>query len=106
MGFTFKENCPDTRNTRVVDIVKELLDYNCDVEIYDPWIQSDVTTNKYQINIIKEPELGAYDGIILAVPHDEFKDLGAVEIRNFGKKMHVFYDVKSLFKYNDSDIRL
>ncbi len=106
MGFTFKENCPDTRNTRVVDIVKELLDYNCDVEIYDPWIQSDVTTNKYSMKIIDEPELGSYDGIILAVPHDEFKDLGAVEIRNFGKKIHVFYDVKSLFKRNDSDIRL
>jgi UDP-N-acetyl-D-galactosamine dehydrogenase len=106
MGFTFKENCPDTRNTRVIDIVKELLDYNCDVEVYDPWIQSDVTTNKYPIKIIDEPELDAYDGIILAVPHDEFKDLGAVEIRNFGKKIHVFYDVKSLFKRNDSDIRL
>ena len=106
MGFTFKENCPDTRNTRVVDIVAELLEYNCEVEVYDPWVPSDMAMNEYSIKVIEKPEIGTYDGIILAVPHANFKHLGAEAIRNLGKKTHVFYDVKSLFERNESDIRL
>jgi UDP-N-acetyl-D-galactosamine dehydrogenase len=106
MGLTFKENCPDTRNTRVVDIVAELLEYNCTVDVYDPWVKPEVLSKEYPINMVKMPDMEAYDGIILAVPHEEFKYLGAESIRRFGKKQHVFYDVKSCFESDASDLRL
>ncbi len=106
MGLTFKENCPDIRNTRVVDIVAELLEYNCAVDVYDPWVQPDVVREEYPINMVKMPDIGGYDGIILAVPHKEFKQLGAEAIRHFGKEKHVFYDVKSSFESEASDLRL
>jgi UDP-N-acetyl-D-galactosamine dehydrogenase len=81
MGLTFKENCPDIRNTRVVDIVKELKDYNCQVDVFDPWISAQETQHEYGITPIPLPEVEAYDGIILAVAHHQFKELGVDAIR-------------------------
>jgi len=85
MGFAFKENCPDLRNTRVVDIVTELKDYNCQVEVYDPWVMADEVESEYGITSVVVPELGIYDAIIVAVAHDQFKAMGPASIRRFGK---------------------
>ena len=106
MGLAFKENCPDLRNTRVVDIVAELGDYNCRVDVFDPWISADEAQREYGIAPIAQPESGAYDGIIVAVAHKQFKELGVDTIRGFGCPGHVLYDLKYLFSANASDLRL
>ena len=106
MGLTFKENCPDLRNTRVVDLVKEFENFNCNVDVYDPWASKDEAFHVYNIAPIDKPAKGKYDAIILAVPHDEFKDLAVGEIRAYGKKNHVLYDIKYLLKADESDGRL
>jgi UDP-N-acetyl-D-galactosamine dehydrogenase len=106
MGLTFKENCPDLRNTRVVDIVHELTEYNCQVDVYDPWINAEEARHEYGITPIAKPEQGAYDGIILAVAHHQFKSMGEAAIRQLGKSQHVLYDLKYLLPANASDLRL
>jgi UDP-N-acetyl-D-galactosamine dehydrogenase len=106
MGLTFKENCPDLRNTKVVDIVSELKEYNINVDIMDPWCSCTEAEHEYQIKLIGAPEEGYYDGIILAVSHDEFKVLGAEKIKGFGKKNHVIYDLKYILDKESTDIRL
>lgn len=106
LGFTFKENCPDLRNTKVVDIVKELNEYNVQVDVYDPWIDSQESENEYGITPIKSPQSGVYDAIIIAVAHTQFKELGAAGIRTFGKENHVLYDLKYVVSTDNSDIRL
>lgn len=106
MGLTFKENCPDLRNTRVVDIVTELKDYNCEVDVYDPWISIHEAQDEYGITPILKPKEGAYDAIVLAVAHNEFKKMGATTIREFGKPVNVLYDLKYLFQINEADLRL
>ncbi|MBC3419414.1 Vi polysaccharide biosynthesis UDP-N-acetylglucosamine C-6 dehydrogenase TviB [Pseudomonas sp. RW3S2] len=106
MGLTFKENCPDLRNTKVVDIVKELADYNIVADIYDPWVSVAEAEHEYGITPVVSPENGAYDGIILAVAHDQFKAMGAEQIRAFGKPEHVLYDLKYLLAAEASDLRL
>lgn len=106
MGLTFKENCPDLRNTKVVDIVRELTDYNVNVDVYDPWVVVEEAQHEYGITPISEPEIGAYDGIILAVAHDQFKTMGAANIRLLGKSVHVLYDLKYLLHTSESDLRL
>lgn len=106
MGFTFKENCPDLRNTRVIDIVKELQDYNVNTHVYDPWVSSAEAEHEYGIGLIPQPELEKYDAIILAVSHDEFKQLSIEQIRQYGKANCVIYDLKYLFPATQTDIRL
>lgn len=106
MGLTFKENCPDLRNTKVVDIVKELADYNIVADIYDPWVSVAESEHEYGITPVVSPENGAYDGIILAVAHDQFKAMGDEQIRAFGKPEHVLYDLKYLLAAEASDLRL
>ncbi len=106
MGLTFKENCPDLRNTRVVDIVSELKDYNCQVDVYDPWVAVEEAQHEYGITPISNPELGSYDAIILAVAHHQFKDMGATNIRALGKSMSIVYDLKYLLQVSESDLRL
>ena len=106
MGLTFKENCPDIRNTRVVDIVQELKQYGVDVECFDPWVEPQDAVRNYGIEVIKEPESGVYDAIILAVAHAEFVKLGEERIRAFGKDDHVLYDLKYILPAEQSDIRL
>jgi UDP-N-acetyl-D-glucosamine/UDP-N-acetyl-D-galactosamine dehydrogenase len=106
LGLTFKENCPDIRNTLVVDIIEELEEYNIAVDIYDPWCSSNEAKHEYDIDLINEPTFNTYDGIILAVGHTQFKELGASVIHQYGKSDHVLYDLKYIFNKQDVDIRL
>jgi UDP-N-acetyl-D-galactosamine dehydrogenase len=106
MGLTFKENCPDLRNTRVVDIVAELKEYNCQVDVYDPWISAEESEHEYGITPIAKLPEGAYDGIIVAVAHHQFKAMGEAAIRALGKKAHVLYDLKYILPADASDLRL
>ncbi len=106
MGFTFKENCPDLRNTRVVDLIAELQDANCNVEVYDPWIDKSEAKHEYDIVPIDEPAIGKYDAIILAVAHDEFKDMGITALKKLTKANHVIYDIKYILPKEDVDGRL
>ena len=106
MGLTFKEDCPDIRNTKVVDIIQELQQYGVDVECFDPWVEPQDAVRKYGIEVIKAPEPGVYDAIILAVAHAEFVKLGEERIRAFGKDNHVLYDLKYILPAEQSDIRL
>ncbi len=106
MGLTFKENCPDLRNTRVVDIVSELKDYNCYVDVYDPWVSVEQAQHEYGITPIGKAKTGGYDAIILAVAHHQFKDMGAAAIRALGKPTAVLYDLKYVLSAQESDLRL
>lgn len=106
MGLTFKENCPDLRNTRVVDIVAELKDYNCHVDVHDPWVSAEEAQHEYGIKPIKEPAEGGYDAIILAVAHQQFKEMGVSAIRSLGKSNSILYDLKYVLTVDESDLRL
>ena len=106
MGLTFKENCPDLRNTRVVDVVEELKEYNMSVDVYDPWIDADQARHEYGIEPVSRPEVGMYDGIVLAVAHEQFKEMGAAAIRELGKQSHVLFDLKYTLPKEAVDLRL
>lgn len=106
LGFTFKENCPDLRNTKVVDIVRELEQYNVQVDVFDPWIDPEEADHEYGIKPVALPDAGNYDAVIIAVAHNQFKELGVSGIRAFGKPNHVLYDLKYILKADQSDIRL
>jgi nucleotide sugar dehydrogenase len=106
MGLTFKENCPDLRNTRVVDIVRELAEYNIDVDVFDPWVDPEESVHEYGIRPVDAPKPGAYDGIILAVAHQQFKAMGPEAIRALGKSEHVLYDLKYVLSAEQADLRL
>ncbi len=106
MGLTFKENCPDVRNTRVIDIVTELEDHNCAVDVYDPWVASEEVESEHGIMPIAEPSAGSYDAIILAVAHRQFRDMGYEAIRTLGKRSVIIYDLKYVLSVHESDIRL
>lgn len=106
LGLTFKENCPDLRNTKVVDIVRELQEYNVKADVYDPWIDIAEAQHEYRIAPIQKPDAGAYDAVIIAVAHQQFKELGAEGIRAFGKTAHVLYDLKYVLAADESDLRL
>lgn len=109
LGLSFKENCPDVRNTKVIDIVHELKEYNIDVDVFDPWVDADEAQHEYAItpiNDIANLSDHSYDGIILAVAHNQFVEMGVEKIRELGKSNHVLYDLKYLFDSDLSDIRL
>ena len=106
MGLTFKENCPDLRNTRVVDVVKELQEYNISVDVHDPWINPVESEHEYGIIPVSQPEQGTYDAIILAVGHSQFKAMGSDNIRGLGKPEHVLYDLKYTLPKDQVDLRL
>lgn len=106
MGLTFKENCPDLRNSRVVDLVEEFKSFNCNVDVHDPWIDKNLVNHEYNIQTIDKPVKDKYDAIIIAVAHDEFKLLTEKQIRSYGKSNHILYDIKYLLKANETDGRL
>jgi len=106
LGFTFKENCPDFRNTRVIDIVREFDSYHAQVEIYDPWIDTKEAEHQYSIPFLSDLPSTHYDAIILAVNHNQFKELGADKIHSFGKQNHVLFDVKNVLTKEQADGRL
>ncbi|MFC3105687.1 nucleotide sugar dehydrogenase [Salinisphaera aquimarina] len=106
MGVTFKENCPDIRNTRVVDIARELMTMDVEVDIYDPWADAEEVEREYGLPLVETPEQGAYDAAIIAVGHREFQQAGIAAIRAYCKPEHVVYDVKYAFPASDTDGRL
>lgn len=106
MGFTFKGDCPDVRNTKIIDIVKELQDFNMSVDVYDAWASKEEVKQEYDIDLIDELKQGHYDGIVLAVDHMEFKEMGSEQVRALGKDIHVLYDVKHVFEPSIADLRL
>jgi len=106
LGFTFKENCPDIRNTRVIDIVKEFANYHSEVDIYDPWIELEEANEEYSVSFLSELPSTKYDAIILAVNHDEFESLGAEKIHSLGKENHILFDVKHALPKDQVDGRL
>lgn len=105
MGLTFKENCPDLRNTKVVDIVTELQEYNINVDVVDPWCSNEEALREYGLPLT-QPKSNHYDAIIMAVGHNEFKVMGVSEIRALGKESHVLYDLKYVLDKSDVDMRL
>jgi len=106
MGLTFKENTPDLRNSRAVDVVRELEGYGLAVDAYDPWVNAAEAEHEMGIVPVAQPEAGAYDAVVIAVAHREFAELGAQRMRAFGRDPHVLYDLKYLLPRGDSDLRL
>ncbi len=106
MGLAFKENCPDLRNSRVVDIVRELADYNVMTDVYDPWADVDQARHICGVNLTTDPQPSRYDAIVLAVAHDQFRAMGEQQIRKLGKEEHVLYDVKYVLCREETDARL
>ncbi len=106
MGLAFKENCPDIRNTKVADLIEELNNFNCIVDVYDPWVDKLEAMDEYNIKLINTPAKGKYDAIVIAVAHDKFKDYSSNEIKDFGKDNHIIYDIKYLLNADDVDGRL
>jgi UDP-N-acetyl-D-galactosamine dehydrogenase len=104
MGLAFKENCPDTRNSKVIDVIHELKSYGVLVEVYDPWVEVEDAKNEYSIEPIQDLPNNRYDAIILAVGHQIFQELGVGRIRRLGKKKHLLFDVKQLFDVSLTDI--
>ena len=106
LGLAFKENCPDLRNTRVVDIVHALRGYNTEVDVFDPWVDATEAKHEYGLELHDAPAAGSYDGIVVAVGHRQFAALGSAGIRAFGKPSSVLYDVKYVLPRNEVDGRL
>lgn len=106
LGITFKENCPDLRNTRAIDIVQELEEYNVTVDVHDPWADAASAQTELGVNLTAEPEPGAYDAVILAVAHREFVELGVEAVRKLTKTNALIYDLKAVFEADKVDLRL
>ena len=106
MGLAFKENCPDFRNTQVVNLIEGFKNLNCHIDVYDPWVNKNEAIHEYGIELIEKLEKNKYDAIVLAVAHDDFKKLSLEEMKSFGKLNHVLYDVKYLFDSDEVDGRL
>lgn len=106
LGLSFKENCPDIRNTKIIDIVNELQEYNIQADVYDPWVDTQEAQHEYGITPIVSLKQGQYDAVILAVAHEQFKAMGATDIRALAKQEHILYDLKYVLEQSESDIRL
>ena len=106
MGLAFKENCPDTRNTKVIDVVRTLEGRGMSVDIFDPWVDAKQVMDHYGLKLCQTLEPRTYEAVILAVAHNEFKELESKEIRRLCKEPHIFFDLKSVFPLDESDMRL
>jgi UDP-N-acetyl-D-galactosamine dehydrogenase len=106
LGLTFKENCPDVRNTKVADVIRELETYRCRVDVFDPWVDAREAEHEYGISIVAEPQSGTYDAVVIAVAHQEFVALGAEGIRRFGSPNVVIFDIKHVLRKDQVDGRL
>ena len=106
MGLTFKENCPDVRNTKVIDIVQEMASYGATVDVHDPWVDAAEAQHEYGITLTEKPEPGEYDVVVLAVAHKQFRELGEEGIKAFGRENSVFFDIKYVFPAGAVDGRL
>ncbi len=106
LGLAFKENCPDTRNSKVFDINDQLILMGCKVDVFDPIVNADEVFDIPNLNLIKNIKTGTYDAILICVAHDQFKNFGIIKIKSFGKKKNIIYDLKYVFKKNYTDLRL
>lgn len=106
MGLAFKENCPDLRNTKVIEVVRELEDYCALVDIFDPWVNPDDAKAEYGVDLVGSPSNGTYDAIVLAVGHRQFREMGSASIRSLGRTQHILYDLKYIFPSQEVDLRL
>mgnify|MGYP003631409301 CR=1 FL=1 len=106
MGLTFKENCPDLRNTRVIDVISELKEYGMAVDVHDPWVDAGEAKHEYALDLTSDPKTGTYDAVILAVAHEQFKGYGAAGFRALCGPDHVLYDLKYLLNADEVDMRL
>jgi UDP-N-acetyl-D-galactosamine dehydrogenase len=106
MGLTFKENCPDVRNTKIVDVVHELEKFGAKVDVFDPWADADEAEHEYGLRPVKRLKPGTYDAVVMGVAHQQFRDMGIVKIRELAKKEHVLYDIKYVFRADEVDGRL
>lgn len=106
MGLTFKENCPDLRNTKVIDIISELKEYNINIDIINPWCSTDEAQHEYGLTLCEDPKVNHYDAIIIAVAHNEFREMGESAIRALGKDEHVLFDLKYVLDKKSIDMRL
>ena len=106
MGLTFKENCPDVRNTKIVDVVHELEKYGAQVDVYDPWADADEAQHEYGLRPVPKLKNGTYDAVVMGVAHKEFRAMGLQKVRALGKKTHVLYDIKYVFRTDEVDGRL
>jgi UDP-N-acetyl-D-glucosamine/UDP-N-acetyl-D-galactosamine dehydrogenase len=106
LGLTFKENCPDLRNSKVVDVIRALEGYGARIDVHDPWATARAARREYGVRLVEKPRASSYEAIILAVAHQVFKDMGLKRIRRFAKAKHVVYDIKYLFKRGATDGRL
>jgi UDP-N-acetyl-D-galactosamine dehydrogenase len=106
LGLTFKENCPDIRNTKAVDVIRELERFGASVDVYDPWVNAEEVKHEYGFSPIAEPEKDAYDAVVIAVAHRQFTEMGAASIRALGKPEHILYDIKYVLPAHEVDGRL
>jgi UDP-N-acetyl-D-galactosamine dehydrogenase len=106
LGATFKENCPDIRNSKVFDVVRELKKHGASVDVYDPWADSAECKHEYGVRLTREPQKGKYDAVVMAVAHKEFKDMGVGGARRYGRKNHVLFDIKHVYPAAETDGRL
>ena len=106
LGLTFKENCPDLRNTRITDVIDELKDFGVVVDVHDPWADAAAAKQECGHDLVGIPQADTYDGIIIGVAHNEFRAMGTAQLRSFGRERHVLYDLKSMLPAADSCIRL
>ena len=106
MGLSFKENCPDIRNTKIIDMVKALKEYDLDLDIYDPWVDAQEVKSEYGLAPIQSLQSNQYDAIILAVAHDQFTQMAAQDFHTLGKEQYVLFDLKYVLDKEESSIRL
>tara|TARA_E500000178_G_scaffold112240_1_gene112138 strand:- start:519 stop:839 length:321 start_codon:yes stop_codon:yes gene_type:complete len=106
MGLTFKENCPDLRNSKIIDLIKGFKYFNSNVDVYDPWADRDEALKEYDVELIEKPKVGKYDAIVLAVSHEQYKKINIEQLRAYGKNEHVIYDIKCIFPQDQVDGRL
>ena len=106
MGLTFKENCPDLRNSKIINLIEGFRDFNCNIDVYDPWADKSEALSEYGVELIGTPATEKYDAIVLAVNHDQFQELTIKELKSYGKEEHVLYDIKYLLSPDQVDGRL
>jgi UDP-N-acetyl-D-galactosamine dehydrogenase len=106
MGLTFKENCPDVRNTKIVDVVRELEKFGSRVDIHDPWADPEEARHEYGVRLVRKLRPGTYDAIVMGVAHEQFRKMGIARIRELARKNHVLYDIKYVFRADEVDGRL
>ena len=106
MGLSFKENCPDMRNSKVIDLIKEIEEFGIEVDVHDPWVDASKAKTAFGIDLVSKPDAGNYDAVIVAVKHREFIEMGIETIRGYTRDSGIVFDMKNAFDANAADLRL